>query len=156
MHTWNCAAWVEIYSATDHSNVLMPLEILFLCLCKVSDSGTMLQHLVGNSEMASQKFYPFILHTRGPQHAGLGTYDVKPLRFPGGSHRNQKASFCLPGAGSCCLSLIFVGMPWPQSPHPVLLHTTQELTCTPSLMSALLSPPHRWTVQKLVQLPVSS
>ena len=50
-----CAAWVYIHSATDHSNVLVPLEILFVCLCKVPDNGAMLQHLAGNPEMASQK-----------------------------------------------------------------------------------------------------
>ena len=50
-----CAAWVGIHSAADYSNVLVPLEILFICLCKVADKGTMLQHLAGNPEMTSQK-----------------------------------------------------------------------------------------------------
>lgn len=154
LHTWNCAAWAEIYSAADHSNVLVPLEILFLCLREVSDSGTMLQHLVGNSEMASQKSDISPSHQR-PTTCWAWDTSCKPLE-PWGSHRNQKASFCLPGAGSCCLSLMFVGMLCPQSSHSALLHTTQELTCTPSLTSVLLSPPHRWTVQKSVQLPVSS
>lgn len=148
------AVWVHIRSATDHSYVLVPLEILFVCLCKVADSGIVLQHLAGNPEMASQKS-----DISPSQQARLWTDHVNPLRFPWGSHRKQDAAFSLAGAGSCCRrSLTFVRMPCPQTPSPALLHATQDPTCTPGLASVLVIPANRQscTVQKSLQLPVSS
>lgn len=95
MHTWNCAAWAEIYSATDHRNVLMPLEILFLCLCKVSDSGTMLQHLVGNSEMASQKSDISLSHQR-PTTCRAWDISCKALEVSLGFSQKSKGFFLPP------------------------------------------------------------
>lgn len=144
----SCVVWVDTHSATDHRNVLLPLEMLLICLCKMADTSTVLCHMAGNPEMASPKS-----DTSSNQRSmSCQALDVcKTLGFSSGkssSHRKQYPSF--PEVGSYCLSPMHLRMPCPQALCPALLHATQLLTYMPGLSPVPLIPAHRWrcTVQQ--------
>lgn len=148
------------HSATDHSTVLVPLESLFVCLCKAADNGTMLQPLPGNPEMASEKPDISPSHQRSTTCQALYV-SCKPLGVSLGFAQKARCCFfsprtwpLLPLTDVCQDAVSAAHRPCPAACHSPY----QTPACqTPGLASVLLIPADRWscTVEKSVLLPVS-
>lgn len=146
-----CALRVYMHSATDHSNVLVPLEILLVCLCKQHHApAPSWEPWDGNLEVKYFSFTPEVhnvprLWTIMSTPWGLSGVltESKRLLFPSQELWAAASHWCLSGC--------------PQTPSPALLYANQELAFTSSLTPVLPISAHRWscTVQKTVQLPES-
>lgn len=82
-------AWVDFHRGTNHRNVLMLLEILFLCLCKVAGNHVL---VLGQEPWDGKSKVRHFFCTRGPQHARLWTYHINPLSCPWSSPWKQDTS----------------------------------------------------------------